>query len=333
MLQRGGGRFAGCLRPQEGRAGHHRVRVRQQQHRPDGGGGGAGGRHRADRDPEGQGQCGSPGLRRPRRRHLSTGRRRRHVRGGGRAGDDRRASGGTAGPRARGAASGGGGDRVPAGARGREPVVQPAGRVPVRRAGVGHAERLPGVLPTLREVVPGALPGVRDRDRADRAHDAAAGAADRDPGRVQGPAGGLGEQAADVPRRVPDPPADRTAGPARTPGAVLRPDLGRVRADRADPRPARGVGVLADPSRAAVADRRARVVADPDRHPEFRRRHRVERRPAGPRRGRSAAVSALGRRGRPRALHAPVLDAPVLDARVSIDRVLDTRDSLARART
>ena len=81
--------------------------------------------------------------------------------------------------------------------------------------GQRHAQRLPRLLPALRQVLPGDLPRVRDRDRADRPRHQQPRPAGRGPRRVQGPRRGVGEQAADLPRRHPDRPDDHPAAPPR----------------------------------------------------------------------------------------------------------------------
>ena len=89
----------------------------------------------------------------------------------------------------------------------RQQIVQPAGDEGLRDTGQRHAERIPDLLPPLRQILPRRVQRVRDRNRTDGAFDEPAGAADRGRGRFQGPAGGQREQAQHLPRRFQDPVA------------------------------------------------------------------------------------------------------------------------------
>ena len=69
---------------------------------------------------------------------------------------------------------------------------------------------------------PAALARLRDRDRAHRPHPADAPAGDRGGGALRRAAGGLGEQALHLPRRLADPAHDQPDGARGAAAAVLR---------------------------------------------------------------------------------------------------------------
>ena len=100
----------------------------------------------------------------------------------------------------------------------------------LRRQHGRHAQRLPGVLAPLREELPGGLPRVRDRDRADRALTGAAGAVGVDARRLPRPCRGQRVEAAHLPRRLADPRDDHEPHPPRAADVLLRPARRDVRA-------------------------------------------------------------------------------------------------------
>ncbi len=121
-----------------------------------------------------------------------------------------------------------------------------------------HAVGLPRVQPPLRQILPRAGRRFRDRDRIDRPRARAEDAGGRNAGRLQGPPGGLGLQAADLLGRRPHPAHHRRAGEGGAAAAVLLP-VGRGAAGaRPRPRLPGGGGVLPHRPGAAPAHRRPR---------------------------------------------------------------------------
>ena len=162
----------------------------------------------------GQGPCGAAHVRRHRGRRLPAGGWRRHLRRRGRARDGAPAPGRAARH----------GDRRPRHGRDRRlppraPLRQRAadrhGAVDLRRPHHRHAVGLPRLLAPLREELPGARRRLRDRDRVHRPRPRTDAAGGRGRHRLQGAAGGLGQQAPHLQRRFPHPAHHRAPGAAR----------------------------------------------------------------------------------------------------------------------
>ena len=190
-----------------------------------------GGRDRPHRAPAGQGPCRPPHVRRRRRRRLRHGRRRSDLRSQGRRRRWSRCwstssstwSSARASTRSTDAYRGGHvlGNRLFTGLLAR----------PVRAQLHRHFLGLPGLFAALRQKLPGAVGGVRDRDRDERPRARAEDAGRRGRHRLWRAARRLGIEAVDLSRRLADPEDDRDALPDRAAGAVLRRDR-RAAADR-----------------------------------------------------------------------------------------------------
>ncbi len=104
----------------------------------------------------------------------------------------------------------------------RQPAVHRPPRQPVRPQFQRHLLGLPGLLAPLRQVLPGPLAGLRDRDRDQRPRTRARHARRRGRNRLRRPPGRLAFEALHLARRLADPEDHRPPLPDRAPGPLLR---------------------------------------------------------------------------------------------------------------